>query len=61
MVAAAKGYKCVMVMPDTMSFERKAILLSFGCEVILTPGKNGMGGALKMAQHVVKERKGYML
>ena len=60
MVAAAKGYKCVMVMPDTMSFERRAILLAFGAEVVLTPGAKGMGGALLMAQQVAKEREGYM-
>merc|ERR1719230_2547659 len=50
MVAAAKGYKCCLVMPDTMSFERRAMLLAFGCEVVLSPGAKGMGGALKVAK-----------
>jgi len=60
MVAAAKGYKCVMVMPETMSMERRAVLLAYGCEVILTPAAKGMGGAVKVAEKVVKDRNGYM-
>jgi len=60
MVAAAKGYKCVMIMPETMSMERRAVLLAYGCEVILTPAAKGMGGAVKVAEKVVKDRNGYM-
>ena len=61
MVAAAKGYKCCLVMPDTMSMERRSMLLAFGCELILSPGAKGMGGCLKVANEVCKERNGYML
>lgn len=49
MVAAAKGYKLCLVMPETMSLERRAMLLSFDCELILSPGPLGMGGAVKLA------------
>ena len=61
LVAAAKGYKCCLVKPDTMSMERRSMLLSFGCELILTPGAKGMGGAVAMAKKVVGERNGHML
>ena len=50
MVAAAKGYRCCLVMPDTMSFERRAMLLAFGCELVLSPGPMGMSGAVKVAE-----------
>ena len=58
MVAAAKGYKAVFVMPDTMSSERRALLKAYGAELELTPGAEGMKGAIKKAKEL-KEEKGY--
>src|SRR4051812_47718914 len=48
-VAAAKGYKCTLIVPDTMSVERRKLLQALGAELILTPGTGGMGAALKAA------------
>lgn len=56
-VAAAKGYKITLVMPETMSQERRTLLLLLGAEVVLTPGPNGMKGAIAKALQLVSENK----
>ncbi len=57
-VAAARGYRCVLVMPDTMSLERRVLLLALGAEVVLTPGKLGMKGAIAYAKKLQAENPG---
>ena len=58
MVSAVRGYKAVIVMPDTMSKERISLMKAFGAEVVLTPGKEGMAGAVAEAEVIAKERGG---
>jgi cysteine synthase A len=53
MVAAAKGYKCILIMPDTMSVERRKLLKAYGADLILTPGSEGMRGAIRVANEMV--------
>ena len=58
MVAAAKGYRCVLTMPETMSVERRQLLALFGAEIVLTAGSEGMTGAINKAQQIVAETEG---
>lgn len=60
MVAASKGYKAVLVMPDTMSKERRNLLKAYGAELVLTPGADGMKGAIKKANELA-EKDGYFM
>ncbi|MBG9542641.1 cysteine synthase [Cytobacillus firmus] len=60
MIAAAKGYKAVLVMPETMSMERRNLLRAYGADLVLTPGPEGMGGAIRKAQELAKEH-GYFV
>ena len=60
MIAAVRGYNAVIVMPDTMSKERIQSMRAYGAEVVLTPGSEGMGGALKKADEIAAERNGWV-
>ncbi len=54
MVCAARGYRCIFTMPDTMSRERRMLLRGYGAELVLTPGPDGMGGAIAKAEEIAK-------
>jgi len=59
-VCAAKGYRCLLTMPETMSMERRVLLKMLGAELVLTPGPKGMGGAIARAAELVEEQKAFM-
>jgi cysteine synthase len=61
MVAAARGYKLVLTMPDTMSIERRVLLRAYGAELVLTPGKEGMPGAIAKAEELAKTDQRYFV
>ena len=61
MVAAARGYKLVLTMPDTMSNERRILLRAYGAEIVLTPGKEGMPGAIAKAEELAKSDQRYFV
>ncbi len=60
-VCAARGYKLVLTMPDTMSMERRQLLAIFGAELVLTPGAEGMPGAVRKAEQLVAENPNYFM
>ena len=61
MVAAARGYKIILTMPETMSKERRMLLRAYGAELILTPGPDGMGGAIRKAEELAASDPKYFL
>jgi cysteine synthase A len=61
MVCAARGYKCAFVMPETMSRERRLLLKAYGAELILTPGPDGMGGAIRKAEELAAADSRYLI
>ena len=60
-VAASRGYKCIILMPDTMSLERQKLMTAYGAELILTPGREGMAGAISKAEELAKTIPGSFL
>jgi cysteine synthase A len=61
MVAAAKGYKAILVMPETMSMERRNLLRAYGAQLVLTPGAEGMKGAIRRAEELQAENPSYFI
>lgn len=60
MIAAARGYHAVIVMPDSMTRERISLMKAYGAEIVLSPGANGMQGAVELAESIAKERGGFL-
>ncbi|CAO5234635.1 cysteine synthase A [Frankia sp. AgKG'84/4] len=61
MVCAARGYRCVLTMPETMSVERRMLLRAYGAQLVLTPGPEGMGGAIAKAEELAKTNPHYFM
>ena len=61
MIAAARGYRLIVVLPDTMSVERRQLMAAYGAEFLLTPGAEGMNGAIAEAKRLVKENPDYFM
>jgi cysteine synthase A len=61
LVAAVKGYKLILTMPDTMSEERRSLLVAYGAELVLTPDTRGMHGAIAKAEELCRENPGYFM
>jgi cysteine synthase A len=61
LVAAARGYKAILVMPETMSLERRNLLRAYGADLVLTPGSEGMNGAVKKAEELAQENPSYFM
>ena len=60
-VAAARGYRCIIVMPDSMSMERRLLMTAFGGELVLTPGKEGMSGCITKAEELKQQNPGSII
>lgn len=61
LVAATKGYKVLFTMPETMSMERRSLLTAYGAQIILTPGSEGMKGAIQKAEEITKSSSNYFM
>ncbi|MCM3882891.1 cysteine synthase A [Frankia sp. R82] len=61
MVCAARGYQCVLTMPETMSVERRMLLRAYGAQLVLTPGPEGMGGAIAKAEELARSDSRYFM
>ncbi|MBN1669194.1 MAG: cysteine synthase A [Anaerolineales bacterium] len=61
MVCAARGYRCTLIMPETMSRERRMLLRAYGAELILTPGSEGMAGAIRTAEEMAASDRRYFI
>ena len=61
MVCAARGYRCTLVMPETMSKERRMLLRAYGADLVLTPGPEGMGGAIRKAEELAASDSRYLI